>query len=76
MAVLFPPVSLLMNSSIEDIAIGKLASYGGWQPHCPADDRFWHFGDIDAALFNVQFRATFGHQSVARLCRRMTQSGH
>ncbi|MGC1179430.1 MAG: hypothetical protein WA884_10520 [Methyloceanibacter sp.] len=54
MAVLFPPVSLLMNSSIEDIAIGKLASYAGWQPHCPADDRFWHFGDIGAALFNVR----------------------
>jgi hypothetical protein len=40
-----------------------------------ANGRFWHFGDIDAARFNVRFRALFGHQSMARLCRRMTQSG-
>jgi hypothetical protein len=38
--------------------------------------RFCHFGDIHAARFNVWFRALFGHQRVARLCRRMTHSGH
>ena len=34
------------------------------------------FGDIHAASFNVRFRALFGHQGVARLCRRMTQTRH
>ena len=29
--------------------------------------RYWHFGDIDTAQFNVRFRALFGHQRVARL---------
>ena len=32
----------------------------------------WHFGDIRAARLDVRFRALFGHQRVARLCRRMT----
>jgi hypothetical protein len=27
----------------------------------------WHFGDIDAARFNVRFLAPFGHQHMARL---------
>ena len=38
--------------------------------------RMWHFSDIDAAWFNVRFRALFRHQRMARLCRRMTQSRH
>jgi len=38
--------------------------------------RFWHSGDIHAARFNVWFRALFGHQRVALLCRRLTQSGN
>ena len=34
----------------------------------------WHFGDIDAAR-DLRLPALFGHQSMVRLCRRMTQSG-
>jgi hypothetical protein len=37
---------------------------------------YWHICDIDAALFNVRFIALFGHQRIARSCRRMTHSGH
>lgn len=49
---------------------------GKGRPLILANGRFWHFGDIDAVRFNVRFRALFGHQSMARLCRRMTQSRH
>ena len=49
---------------------------GKGRPLTLANGRFWHFGDIDPARFNVRFRALFGHQSKARLCRRMTLSGH
>ena len=38
------------------------------------DVRSWHFCDIEAAWSNVRFRALFGHQRVARLCRRMTDA--
>jgi hypothetical protein len=37
--------------------------------------RLWHFSDMQAAWSNVWCRALFGHQRVARLCRRMTLSG-
>ena len=32
------------------------------------------FGDIHAAQFNVRFRAPFGHQRMAGLCRRVTKA--
>jgi hypothetical protein len=37
---------------------------------------FWHFSDIEAALFNVRHRSLFGPLPVGRSCRRMTQSRH
>ena len=40
----------------------------------PENVCYWHFGDIPAARFDVWFRALFGHQRMAGLCRRMTQS--
>ena len=36
----------------------------------------WHFCDIRVARLTVRFRASFGHQHVAYLCRRMTHRGH
>lgn len=35
----------------------------------------WHFGVIEAALFNVRYRSLFGPPRVGRSCRRMTLSG-
>jgi hypothetical protein len=47
-----------------------------WEKNEGINVRSWHFGDIEAAPFNVRFRASFGHQRIARSCRRMTPNGH
>jgi hypothetical protein len=65
-----------IGSGCDQVSESKAAVTTIALQHRRLNVRYWHFADIDAARFNVRFRTLFGHQSMARLCRRMTQSGH